>query len=464
MKTDIKSHVGLRYVMLAGIFLFDPMIGFVDVLPDVVGYLLLCMGLSKLSDLNDTISESAQRFRTMVWVGFGQLVAAYLVHVVMGQSAEQMNRYEQPVAILLCSFVLLVLRWYFLIPAYRGLFKGLGQLAERHDARALCEEKKNQTRSERMSVVTTAWIIVSACLSVLPETSILTSFEHDAESEIFTFDWYRFIALFRGACGVLLTILAIVWLVKYIRYAATALRDREWLETLRARYINEVLPQTGMLTLRRLSLAFLLIKVGAIFTVSFRLNHFSVLPALGFSVLILLAISRIDTPAEEKRGCRITCITLAVFSAIHLFLNVTYLMQFQPEASLYQADAYWHFLITRVAGALEAIITLVAVGAMLRVLKSMIREHIEIDYGSNAVTVSARATERLHGELEKRLKIIFVIFFLAALVNAADALLQLTVPWLWLIALVLSVAGICLLSSFLHEIFIHLKNRYQQKV
>jgi uncharacterized membrane protein len=182
VKTNIKSHMGLRYVMLAGIFLFDPMIGFVDVLPDVVGYLLLCMGLSKLSDLNDTISESAQRFRTMVWVGFGQLVAAYLVHVVMGQSAEQMNRYEQPVAILLCSFILLVLRWYFLIPAFRGLFKGLGQLAERHDARALCEEKKNQTRSERMSLVTTAWFIVSACLSVLPETSILTSFEHDAES------------------------------------------------------------------------------------------------------------------------------------------------------------------------------------------------------------------------------------------------------------------------------------------
>lgn len=464
MKNDIKSHVGLRYVMLAGIFLFDPMIGFVDVLPDAIGYLLLCVGLSKLSDLNDAVSEAAQRFRNMVWVGCGQLVAAYLVHIVMGQSAEQMNRYEQPVAVLLCSFALLVLRWYFLIPAFRDLFKGIGQLAERHGCHALCEEKKNKTRTERASAATTTWIILSSFLSVLPETSILTSFEHDAESEIFTFDWYRFISLFRGACGVLLAIVAIVWLVRFFRCFGDALRDREWIDALRVRYINEVLPQTGMLTLRRFSLIFLLIKVAAIFTVNFRLNHFSVLPALGFSVMLLLAISLMDTPTEEKRSCKLAGISLAFFSAIRLFLNVTYLLRFQPEASLYQADAYWHFLAMRVAGACEAIVTLVAVVALLKLLTRLVREHTAVDYGTNAVTVSARATEKLHRALEKRLKIIFVIFFLAALVNAADALLQLTLPWLWWIAFVLSVAGICLLSSFLHELLTQIKNRYQPKV
>ena len=352
MKKNIKSHVGLRYVMLAGIFLFDPMIGFVDVLPDVIGYLLLCVGLSKLSDLSDTLSEAAQRFRTMVWVGFGQLVAAYLVHIVMGQSAEQMNRYEQPVAVLLCSFVILVLRWYFLIPAFRDLFKGIGQLAERHGCYILCEEKKSQTRSERMSTATTVWIILSSCLSVLPELSILTSFEHDAESEVFTFDWYRFISLFRGACGVLLVIFAIIWLVKFLRYVGDALRDREWLNLLRTRYINEILPQTDMLALRRFSLSFLLVNVGAIFTISFRMNGFSVLPALGFSVMILLVIANIaDKQSEERRNCTIACISLAFFSVVHLFLNVTYLLQFEPEASLYQADAYWHFLVMRAAGA-----------------------------------------------------------------------------------------------------------------
>ncbi len=464
MKTNIKSHMGLRYVMLAGIFLFDPMIGFVDVLPDVIGYLLLCVGLSKLSDLSDTISEAAQRFRTMVWVGFGQLVAAYLVHILMGQSAEPMNRYEQPVAILLCSFVLLVLRWYFLIPAFRSLFKGIGQLAERNGCRVLCEEKKNQTRSERMSAATTAWIILSSCLSVLPELSILTSFEHDAESEIFTFDWYRFISLFRGACGVLLAIFSIIWIVKFLCYMGSALRDREWIHVLRTRYINEILPQTGLLTLRRFALSFLLINVGAIFTVSLRINHYSVLPALGFSVMILLAIAGMDKPTEEKRNCKIAGISLAIFSAVHLILNITYLSQFQPEASLYQADAYWHFLAMRAAGACEAIITLIAVGTLLRFLKLIVREHTEVDYGEGAVTVSARATERLHRELEKRLNVIFVIFFLAALVNTADALLQLTVPWLWWIAFVLSVAGICLLSSLLHELLNQIKNRYQPKV
>ena len=460
--TGIRKHMGLLYVFLSGIFLFDPMIGFVDMLPDVIGYLLLCVGLARLSDLNDCLADAAQRFRVMVWVGFGQLAASYIVHIVMNQRADEMNRYEQPVTLLLCSFVLLILQWYFLIPAFRLLFKGMGQLAERHGNDALCAEKKNRTRSEKMSAQTTLWIVLSSLLSLLPELSILTSFEHDAESEIFTFDWYRFINLFRGACGILLAILALVWLVRYLCYVGAGLRDGEWLETIRQRYADEILPQTGMLTLRRFSMAFLLIKVGAVFTVSLRINDLSVLPSLGFAVLIWLAVTHLGKLISEPKPCKTACIGLGAVSAAQVLLNTTYLSRFLPEASLYQADAYWYFLGLRIAGVCEAIVTLVAVGALLKLLMEIVRQHTAVDYGKGSEAVSASATDRLHRGLEKRLRIIFVIFFLAALANAVDAFICLTVPWIWSVALVLSIAGIWLLSSFLHELSVQIQNRYQK--
>lgn len=464
MKTEIKNHMGLLYILLAGFFLFDPIIGFADVLPDVIGYLLLCVGLTRLSDLNDALSEAARRFRYMIWIGLGQLVATYILFVVMEETADKMNRYEQPVTVLLCSFSLLVLQWYFLIPAFRDLFRGMGQLAERHGSTVLCkEDNKNKTRSERLSAKTTVWVILSSLFSLLPELSILTSFEHDAESTVFTFDWYRFIGLFRGACGVVLAIIGVIWLVRYLRYVGAALGDGAFLESLRTRYIEEILPQTGMLTRRRFALAFLLINVGAVFTVSLRINQYGVLPTLGFAVLIFLALAHLGTLVPDPAPCKRACIALGIVSVGNLFLNVSYLARFLPEASLYQADAYWHFFAWRVAGVCEALVTLIAVGMLLQTLWGIVRVHTEVNYGKNAVAISADATDRLHRDFEKRLKIIFVIFLLAGIANAADAVLFLSIPWIWIIALVLSIVGIWMLSSFLHELSQHIQNRYQNQ-
>lgn len=461
MKTELRRHMGIFYMLLAVFFLFDPMIGFVDVLPDAIGYILLCVGLLRLSDLNGELAEAATRFRVMVWVGLGQIVASYILFSVMNKSAAEMNRYEQPVAILLCTFVLMVMRWYFLIPAFRALFKGLGQLADKHGCAALCAEKQGKTFSERLSAQTTFWIVLSSILSLLPELLILTSFEHDAESTVFTFDWYRFIDLFRGICGILLAIFAVIWLVRILRYASAMLRDGAFLESLRARYIEEILPQTGMLTIRRFSLSFLLISVGAVFTVSLRLNHYAILPALGFAVLILLAITHLGSLASESTFCKRACIALAIVSAVHILLNVSYLARFLPEASLYQADAYWLFFAWRVAGVCEALVTVIAVATLMHTLWGIVREHTAVDYGKDAKLLSASATDRLHRNMEKRLKIIFVIFLLASIANAADAVLFLSVPWIWTVALVLSVAGIFLLSSFLHDLLDLIRENYQ---
>ncbi len=464
MRTEIKKHMGFLYILLAGFFLFDPIIGFADFLPDVIGYLLLCMGLTRLSDLNDCLYEAARRFRCMIWVGLGQLAATYILFVVMEETADKMNRYEQPVTVLLCSFSLLVLQWYFLIPAFRDLFKGIGQLAQRHGNAVLCkEDNKKRTRSERLSAKTTVWVILSSVFSLLPEFSILTSFEHDAESTVFTFDWYRFIGLFRGACGVVLAVIGLIWLVRYLRYIGAALGDGDFLESLRTRYIDEILPQTGMLTRRRFALAFLLINVGAVFTVSLRINDYGILPALGFAVLIFLALAHLGRLVPDPAPCKRACIALGIVSAGHLFLNVSYLARFLPEASLYQADAYWHFFVWRVAGVCEVLVTLIAVWTLLQTLLAIVKEHTEVNYGKNAAAISADATDRLHRDFEKRLKIIFVIFLLAGFANAADAVLFLSVPWIWIIAFALSITAIWMLSSFLHELSQQIQNRYRDQ-
>ena len=46
--------------MAGCLFLFNPTVNLIDVLPDVIGYLLILKGLYKLADLNGKIKAARQ--------------------------------------------------------------------------------------------------------------------------------------------------------------------------------------------------------------------------------------------------------------------------------------------------------------------------------------------------------------------------------------------------------------------
>ena len=48
-------------LMAACVFLANPTVAFRDPLPDLIGYLLLFFGLSRLADLQDHFAESRKR-------------------------------------------------------------------------------------------------------------------------------------------------------------------------------------------------------------------------------------------------------------------------------------------------------------------------------------------------------------------------------------------------------------------
>ena len=107
------------FLILAGFFLFNPTVGVQDLLPDVLGYLFLFIGLSVLADLSDSAAEAQRAVRAMIWVGAGQLLANALTNGLLQDSTMKLNPYEQPVLTLLFAFVRLVLEWYFMLPAWK---------------------------------------------------------------------------------------------------------------------------------------------------------------------------------------------------------------------------------------------------------------------------------------------------------------------------------------------------------
>lgn len=465
MEQPPKKHMGLLYVALSAIFLFNPSVALVDPLPDAVGFLLLLIGVLRLADLSDRVSDAARGFRVMIFVGIGELLACYLTQVYMNGRMNEMHRYEHPAAVMLFSFVSIVLRFYFLLPAFRSLFSGIEALGERFGADALyTEDQKGRSACDVIKRRTTVFVILQALLSTLPELSALSGFFSPDGDTKPMMDWYRFVTLFRTVAVLASMIVGIVWLISFVRFMRCVLRQTDFLERVHVHYCTEILTQTLMLRMRRVRLARLLLGLGLPFTACLRIGGASVLPGAVTAIFTLIALTLLRTLLTDIRKCRATACGLLLFSVLQTVANRTYLSRYYPEAALYQTDAYYHFLAVRVLSVIEIMLTLWLVLALIEKLFEAIRTHTEVNYGTpNSAALSRAATERLHGELEKRLRLCRIVFVIAAILNAVDALFQLQFTWLWPIALTVSIVAVCMLISFMSELYTEIQNCYRTK-
>ena len=458
MQVQKRLHRGLIAVMLAGGMLFHPIVAGVDLLPDAIAYLLLYLGLSCFADLNGHLAEARRRFRTMLFVGIGHLLSTYVVYGMIGkmmqERPQEMSAYEAPMLVLLFSFAFLVLQWLFLIPAWKEFFLGFQTLAERFGTSREATAYAEKTRCERMIAQSRVFVVASSLLSVLPEASVLTSYEAYKGSEVFRFDWFAYIGLFRTAAGAVSLLFGIVWLIAYLKCMGQVRRDSIFMEESAKAYENTVLPEVGMLSVRRFRSVFVLFAVGAVFSASFRINDRAMLPGIVFSAMALIGVLLLGNRISKRRGCIAASVLLAAVSLTELAINHLFLTNHIPEASLYQTDAYWLFLNVRILDAAEAVATLLLIIALLDVLYELVKTYTTVDYGTKgSEALSCRATERQHQAFRRRLLAVFGIFFLTAAAGIADAVFRLEYAWIWIVGLCASAVGIWTLCSLMQDLF-----------
>ena len=458
-----KGSMGLILLMIGGCFLWNPVIGVKDFLPDVIGFLLLYLGVSGLADLNDDLAGAQKGFRAMLWVSIGEVVALLLAEVLLKNAETQLNRYEQPVWVLLLSFVFLVLEWCFLLPAWRSFFKGFSDLAEFHGGTRLLAERKGRTACERMIGFSRVFVISKTVLTLLPELTVLTSFEKDAENPMFTFDWYTYVGMFRTVAVMLSAVIGAIWLIRYLLLLREAIRDREWIAHLKVKYESEILPDKGYLLNRRVGTSFAFFRVGAILTVNLTLLYYEFLPdwiAVLFFLCGGLILGNLFGNCKLHAACAVGLLGAGVAG---MTLNLQYLEKFIPKDALYLPDAYQAYLPVQILCSGETILMAILSILILRSVLSMAIEYTAITYEGD-VFLSARATERMHGGIRRRATVATVLLVAAATGKILEFwILQPKFSWIWMLQVVISAAAAWAFSSFLSEVAEQLSDRYPAK-
>ncbi len=144
--------MGFGYLFAGLCFFLTPCVNAVDVLPDVIGCLLMGKGLSKLSFLSDGMSEAKLALRRCLAVSCGKLA---------GLGAVALFRDETTT--LLVTFVLSVLELIFFTPLFRFLAEGMEELGIRY------ESKNTADGAHTAGIVLRVFLWARCAGAVIPE-------------------------------------------------------------------------------------------------------------------------------------------------------------------------------------------------------------------------------------------------------------------------------------------------------
>ncbi len=300
----------IGYILVGMIFLFNPHIHIIDVLPDVIGYMLILHGLSKISDLERNLLSAKQKFLKLAWLSAGKLACLLILPIF------------DATLYLIFTFCFGLLEILWMIPAFSDLFQGIAFLENRYtkhrtrfDARetsrfggvldkadfadgraffeiypkkkedadpdadevtvrfpagnmALCasyvgfsaKDEKNTPyfyESTEARVFSVIFIIVRAVCACLPEiTAIMSTGDSYVQSRP-TNDYEGLRYLLEAGLAVVAGVVGILWLIRMIRYFRVFMQDDEFLSVLSAKYDAEVLPNQA-LWVKRKTLSFCL--------------------------------------------------------------------------------------------------------------------------------------------------------------------------------------------------------------
>ena len=361
--------------VLAFLFLFNPNIIVIDLLPDCVGYLLLCKALSKVIDLNDDLYGAHRAFQRMIFIDAGKIVAFLWIFVITVPT-------DRSASMLLWTFVFSALELIFLIPAYAKLFNGFINLAYLFPNKKVLGTGRGIGKIGVVKIITIIFVILKSVLCVLPEFADLTNTAYDETANIGMLNLYNYIGIMRVFAFIPALLSGILWLFIISNYFIGICREKEFNVALTEKYNSDILPRKGLFIRRNFHTYTIVTIVALIFTLDFRVDNQNIIPDVLAAVVFLFSFILLEKYIDNKN--RIWILFVGVFFCFsvlsficeyHFFANYHYGAIIRNEAAL---NSYRLIVIATV---LKSIFFLLITYSMLVMINRSIKNHTGFVYG-----------------------------------------------------------------------------------
>lgn len=393
-KRDV--NLGFTSIALASVFFFNANINIIDIIPDIIGYIIVSLALVSLSFLNEDIDKAGRFFRYMIIVEACKFLSLLWI---FGLGRPD----EQETGTLLLTFVFAIIEAGILFVAYSSLFEGIQSLGFAHKNTAVLGSAKSNQKSytEKARAFTLLFVIFKSAMAVLPEFSNLTSYTYTENSSIMYL--YDFIGIMRAFGFIIVTTVGVAWMIKFIRYFKRLAKDEDFCAELEKIYRERVLSKRGPMIKFNMGIVFFLFSAAFVFMFDLRFDGVNITPDFIGALLILLAVlffKRCDK--RPKKLLRFASVGYLAASVSAYVTEVIFYEKYYYTAIFRSTAAKVFYVLMCALQLLTAVFFALVVIAYIQTLYSIIKEHTGYVYGRESEVNEAKLRE-YHKESSRKL-------------------------------------------------------------
>lgn len=346
-----KGSAGLWLISAGMIFLSNPCINIIDVLPDVIGILLILAGIRKYADLLPGLYDAKRNFEKAAWVSLAGFFAMFFA-----PSADDFTKLSLAMAVWLLECI-------FLIPAMKNLFCGTD------DLRIRLTDRGDEATFSGAAAFSSVFLVVRSVAAVLPLCMPL--FFEKKEEDIVTggsaTDVGSVIRVMTVICAAVSLVIGIAWLVSSIKCMKILGFDAEFVAAAEEKYNSEIRTDVS-LRRKRCVRRFWTASAAAVpflLGVSFGGKPFAYEFMFG-AVTALAVLFGNDVMTLHRKRIYALCGVFCALSATAAIFGYLYAEKFGAMIYPYEADGFLSAFLPYALAETAAMATLVMTGAAVR--------------------------------------------------------------------------------------------------
>lgn len=448
--------MNVKYIIIGLIFLINPNIEVVDILPDFIGTILIILGINRFADINERAASAKKSLLICTYLNAAKCLSILAFLII---STSEMTW-------------MLVFTMCFGLGEAALLCYAFFQLAEGISYTAMLSDKPEIfNRTTAFYGLSIAFICVRTIMSIFPELIYLNTDYGTVES--IPINW-EFITLMLYALNVLVvTAFGIVWYLNSRSFFKIIKRENDYLETLEKQYMEQVGSNRSLLTYRAFKTASLLIIIGILFIITIRLDGIDLLPDFIGAVMFFVAAIRLKK--LYPKICKKIMIASGVYFLLALsewllwlwFSTTHYttdgaLMSFIAiiETKFFSnPDVYLQYILLTVLSFIKSASAVFCLITILPCFKAIIKEHTGA-IAELRSEVTERKTAAIHRALFILLKVFTVGFIVSAVLDPLAVSLWFVLPIFNFVSAAVSLAYTIYVWMFSLKLIEAIENKY----
>jgi len=438
--------MGFGLIIAGLVFLFNPCVSVLDVLPDAIGIALLIAGSRKIGDMSDDIDIGIGYLWKVFWLSLAQIVIMFLLPGM-----------EDKAFSLVFVFVFALFGSYLLIRYFICLFDGMQSLSTRFNGSA------SSTGIVNIKALTVIFLVLRGFLNLLPELQYLSTTEHEGlitSIDSYGLTDYTLLLQIINIAGTL--VVGIFWLVCVVIYFRRTASDYVFISALSEHYLTAVRTDVKRYIRRDIKYITLLSGCGFGLTASVILDGVDYLPTFLGALMIFLALKLASKNFDDRRlpAARLWAIIYTPFSAAAWFYSLWFAVRFYYYSVFKHLDTTIFYLINLVLALLTAIVFIVLTIAVCRYLRTIVEHHAFENVGAEFVTLSRRHEEQMKG-LRRSLVLFRIAAIICGVSNVTNTACMHLFPQYLMMNTIIHIIFIACTVRFFTELYTAVIKRYE---